>query len=149
MEEFGIILLTIFMVLFACGVLYRLVRLTYIRMQDHCKYHPKASRFQDARRKLESVSECTSGSPRKQDLESGFNQDDVQPEWSVSVAPSASDHCSSQITRMRPEQNRCKQCPRRLPVGLPGLEGKPGRVSTWPPETQATLGTQRPSGEYR
>ncbi|KAK2015046.1 hypothetical protein LZ32DRAFT_602743 [Colletotrichum eremochloae] len=56
-------------------------------MQDHCKYHPKASRFQDARRKLDTVSECTSGSPRKQDLESGFNQDDVQPECPICIGP--------------------------------------------------------------
>ncbi|EFQ34880.1 uncharacterized protein GLRG_10024 [Colletotrichum graminicola M1.001] len=82
MDEFGIILLTIFMVLLACGLLlHRPVRLTYICVRDHCKYHPRASQFQDARRKLNTVSDCTSACPEKQDLESGLNQHDAEPEW--------------------------------------------------------------------
>ncbi|KAK1979800.1 hypothetical protein LZ30DRAFT_596161 [Colletotrichum cereale] len=81
MDEFGIILLTIFMVLLACGVLHRPVRLMYMRVQDHCKYHPGTSRCQDARRKLDTVSECTTASPEKLDLESGLSQHDAGPEW--------------------------------------------------------------------
>ncbi|KAK2060656.1 hypothetical protein LY76DRAFT_591241 [Colletotrichum caudatum] len=87
MDEFGVILLTVFTVLLACGVLHRPVSLTYIRVRDHCKYHPRASQFQDARRKLSTVSECTSASPEKQDIESSFNQDDAGPECPICIEP--------------------------------------------------------------
>ncbi|KAK2043169.1 hypothetical protein LZ31DRAFT_335514 [Colletotrichum somersetense] len=87
MDEFGVILLTVFMVLLACGVLHRPVRLTYIRVRDHCKYHPRASQFQDARRKLSTVSEYASASPEKQDVESGVNQPDAGPERPICIEP--------------------------------------------------------------
>ncbi|KAK2033027.1 hypothetical protein LX32DRAFT_128984 [Colletotrichum zoysiae] len=58
-----------------------------MRVRDHCKYHPRASQFQDARRKLSTVSECTSASPEKQDVESGLNQHDAGPECPICIEP--------------------------------------------------------------
>ncbi|KAK2002612.1 hypothetical protein LX36DRAFT_667055 [Colletotrichum falcatum] len=88
MEEFGIILLSIFAAIFACGVLHRPVCLAYMRVQEYCKYHPRASQFRDARRKLGAVSECTTAAgAEKQDLESGLSQDDAEAECPICIGP--------------------------------------------------------------
>ncbi|KAG7082921.1 hypothetical protein JMJ78_0008374 [Colletotrichum scovillei] len=87
MDELGIILLTLFMVLLVCGPLYRPVRLTYLRIQDRRKYHPKTSKFQDARRKLSTVSECNSTTLEGLDLESKLNRHDSEPECPICIGP--------------------------------------------------------------
>ncbi|KAK1637967.1 hypothetical protein BDP81DRAFT_215824 [Colletotrichum phormii] len=87
MDELGIILLTLFMVLLVCGPLYRPVRITYLRIQDRRKYHPRTSKFQDARRKLSTVSECNSTTLEGLDLESKLNQHDSDPECPICIGP--------------------------------------------------------------
>ncbi|KAK1702262.1 hypothetical protein BDP67DRAFT_277400 [Colletotrichum lupini] len=87
MDELGIILLTLFMVLLVCGPLYRPVRLTYLRIQDRRRYHPKTSKFQDARRKLSTVSECNSTTLDGLDLESKLNRHDSEPECPICIGP--------------------------------------------------------------
>ncbi|GKT58034.1 hypothetical protein ColTof4_11959 [Colletotrichum tofieldiae] len=58
-----------------------------MRVQDHRKYHPRTSQFQDARRKLSTVSECTSARLEKLDLESGLNLHDAEPECAAGAGP--------------------------------------------------------------
>ncbi|KZL74619.1 hypothetical protein CT0861_10547 [Colletotrichum tofieldiae] len=58
-----------------------------MRVQDHRKYHPRTSQFQDARRKLSTVSECTSAGLEKLDLESGLNLHDAEPECPICIGP--------------------------------------------------------------
>ncbi|TIC99221.1 hypothetical protein CH35J_006485 [Colletotrichum higginsianum] len=85
MDELGIILLTLFMFLLVCGPMYRPICLTYMWVQDHRKYHPRTSQFQEARRKLSTVSECTSVGLEKLDLESGLHQTDAEPECPICI----------------------------------------------------------------
>ncbi|KAJ0165481.1 hypothetical protein CTA2_11129 [Colletotrichum tanaceti] len=80
MDELGIILLTLFMFLLVCGPMYRPICLAYMWAQDHRKYHPRTSQLHEARRKLSTVSECTSVGLEKSDLESGLHQTDAEPE---------------------------------------------------------------------
>ncbi|KAK7452314.1 hypothetical protein Landi51_04202 [Colletotrichum acutatum] len=63
------------------------VRLTYLRIQDRRKYHPRTSKFQDARRKLSTVSECNSTTLEGLDLESKLNQHDSEPECPICIGP--------------------------------------------------------------
>ncbi|KAK1485872.1 hypothetical protein CTAM01_12415 [Colletotrichum tamarilloi] len=63
------------------------VRLTYLRIQDRRKYHPKTSKFQDARRKLSTVSECNSTTLDGLDLESKLNRHDSEPECPICIGP--------------------------------------------------------------
>ncbi|KAL0943174.1 uncharacterized protein CTRU02_201060 [Colletotrichum truncatum] len=81
MDEVGIILLTLFLFLLVLGPLYRPICITYSRVKDHRKYHPRTSQFEDARQKLSTVSECTTIGREKLDVESSLNQHDSGPEW--------------------------------------------------------------------
>lgn len=57
------------------------INLTYMRVRDYRKYHPRTAQLKDARRKLSTVSECTSIGLEQLDLESKLNQHDSEPEW--------------------------------------------------------------------
>ncbi|KAF6809818.1 hypothetical protein CSOJ01_06649 [Colletotrichum sojae] len=80
MDEVGIILLTLFLFLLILGPLYRPICITYARVKDHRKFHPRTSQFKDARRKLSTVSECTIIGREKLDIESNLKQHDTGPE---------------------------------------------------------------------
>ncbi|KAK1585937.1 uncharacterized protein LY79DRAFT_259210 [Colletotrichum navitas] len=128
MEEFGIILVAIFMVLLACGLLHRSVRLTYIRVRDHSRYHPRASQFLDARRNLSTVTECTSACPEKQDLESGLNRHDAEQECPICIEPLFLPN-NTNVTGAQPMHVMPSQIPGGA-AGVPSVEGS-GR-QTWP-----------------
>ncbi|KAF4847431.1 hypothetical protein CGCSCA4_v005440 [Colletotrichum siamense] len=87
MDEVGIILLTLFLFLLVLGPLYRPICVTYSRVKDHRRFNPKSSRVRDARRKLSTVSECTTIGPEKLDMESSLNQHDSAPECPICIGP--------------------------------------------------------------
>ncbi|KAF6828407.1 hypothetical protein CMUS01_08599 [Colletotrichum musicola] len=87
MDEVGIILLTLFLFLLILGPLYRPICITYARVKDHRKFHPRTSQFKDARRKLSTVSECTIIGREKLDIESNLNQHDTGPECPICIGP--------------------------------------------------------------
>ncbi|KAL3295721.1 hypothetical protein RB213_009884, partial [Colletotrichum asianum] len=60
---------------------------TYSRVKDHRRFNPKSSRVRDARRKLSTVSECTTIGPEKLDMESSLNQHDSAPECPICIGP--------------------------------------------------------------
>ncbi|TDZ13767.1 hypothetical protein Cob_v013104 [Colletotrichum orbiculare MAFF 240422] len=87
MDQVGIILLTLFLTLLVFGPLYRPISLTYARVKDHRRFHPRTSQFKNARRKLSTVSECTPVGCEKPDVESGLNKHDSEPECPICIAP--------------------------------------------------------------
>ncbi|OHF01947.1 hypothetical protein CORC01_02825 [Colletotrichum orchidophilum] len=90
------------------------VRLTYLRIQDRRKYNPGTSKFQDARRKLSTVSECNGTALEALDLESKLNHPDSEPECPICIGP----------LFVSSNRNAAEAVPKRaIPLNAPGSDG--------------------------